>query len=102
MRASLCWHRNYFLSASLGIISKYPNLSILTGAIILGPRIDRFRDHNSKYISGHSTPLIALGGFILLFGFMAFNAGSQVEYYWNALLDNNEHSPISGTVQTNY
>ena len=50
------------------------------GAIILGPRVDRFRDAESKYISGHSIPLISLGGFILTFGFMAFNAGSQVLY----------------------
>ena len=27
---------------------------------------------------GHSVPLAALGGFILLFGFLAFNGGSQV------------------------
>ena len=43
----------------------------------MGPRIDRFRDAKSTYISGHSIPLIALGGFILIFGFMAFNGGSQ-------------------------
>ena len=49
----------------------------LSGAYILGPRIDRFRDKKSTYISGHSIPLIALGGFILIFGFMAFNGGSQ-------------------------
>ena len=48
------------------------------GAVILGPRVDRFRSDESKYISGHSIPLISLGGFILTFGFMAFNAGSQV------------------------
>ena len=51
---------------------------LISGAVILGPRIDRFRDTNSKYIAGHSIPLISLGGFILIFGFMAFNAGSQV------------------------
>ena len=27
---------------------------------------------------GHSVPLAALGGFILLFGFLAFNGGSQL------------------------
>ena len=51
-----------------------------TGAVILGPRVDRFRSDESKYISGHSIPLISLGGFILTFGFMAFNAGSQVPH----------------------
>ena len=49
------------------------------GAIVLGPRIDRFKDEDTKYISGHSIPLTSLGGFILIFGFFAFNAGSQVK-----------------------
>merc|ERR550517_375437 len=31
-----------------------------------------------KTIEGHSVPLAALGGFILLFGFLAFNGGSQL------------------------
>ena len=62
--------------------------SFTLGAIILGPRIDRFRDDNSKYISGHSIHLISLGAFILIFGFMAFNAGSQVNKLcanWNTM-----------------
>ena len=55
----------------------YSNLYLLSGAIILGPRIDRFKDKDSTFIAGHSIPHISLGGFILIFGFMAFNAGSQ-------------------------
>ena len=88
--AHWCWSSNGWLAtfgyndfAGSGVVHLAGGVSALVGAIILGPRIDRFRDHNSKYISGHSTPLIALGGFILLFGFMAFNAGSQVDYYWS-------------------
>ena len=30
---------------------------------------------------GHSVPLAGLGGFILIFGFLAFNGGSQVSYH---------------------
>ena len=45
--------------------------------MLLGPRIDRFRDEHTTYIAGHSFPLITLGGFILVMGFMAFNGGSQ-------------------------
>ena len=33
-------------------------------------------------IPGHSVPLAGLGGFILIFGFLAFNGGSQVEDYF--------------------
>ena len=29
---------------------------------------------------GHSIPLAGLGGFILIFGFLAFNGGSQVGF----------------------
>ena len=49
---------------------------------MLGPRIGRFRPGGKgnidPAISGHSIPLTALGAFILIFGFMAFNGGSQV------------------------
>ena len=61
---------------------------------MLGPRLDRFpakihpTDSASSLskpaaaprvnpISGHSMPLVSLGGFILITGFMAFNGGSQ-------------------------
>ena len=30
-------------------------------------------------MAGHSVPLAGLGGFILIFGFLAFNGGSQVD-----------------------
>mmetsp|Transcript_17169 Transcript_17169/g.39804 ORF Transcript_17169/g.39804 Transcript_17169/m.39804 type:complete len:334 (+) Transcript_17169:524-1525(+) len=52
------------------------------GAAILGPRIGRFKvdEATGKTIStpirGHNLVLSALGGFILWFGFFAFNAGS--------------------------
>ena len=44
---------------------------------MLGPRLDRFKDGKNQAINGHSTPLVTLGGFILVVGFMAFNGGSQ-------------------------
>ncbi len=52
-------------------------IDLLTGATVLGPRIDRFRGKDTTYIAGHSIPLVTLGGFILVMGFMAFNGGSQ-------------------------
>jgi hypothetical protein len=60
---------------SRGCVDK--GLPDFTGAATLGPRIGRFGTR-SESISGHSTPLMALGGFILVFGFMAFNGGSRV------------------------
>jgi ammonia channel protein AmtB len=46
----------------------------------MGPRRGRF-DENGKPVDmpGHSIPMAAMGGFILLFGFLAFNGGSQVK-----------------------
>lgn len=50
----------------------------LVGAILLGPRLDRKRQKNFENVPPHSTPLVALGGFILAFGFFSFNGGSQL------------------------
>ena len=64
----------------------------LVGAIMLGPRIGRFTEKvDSKVMIidlvifsqgqaemvAHSIPLVSLGAFILIFGFFAFNGGSQ-------------------------
>ena len=47
--------------------------------ILHGDHRFRYLQHSeSKPISGHSVPLAGLGGFILIFGFLAFNGGSQV------------------------
>ena len=55
----------------------------LVACILIGPRTGRFAEFGGRAetMSGHSMPLASLGGFILLFGFLAFNAGSQVSYY---------------------
>jgi len=51
----------------------------LVGCAFMGPRIERFaEDGSARNVPGHSVPLAGLGGFILLFGFLAFNGGSQV------------------------
>ena len=47
----------------------------LAGCIVIGSRTDRWTG-NVK-MTGHSIPLICLGFFILNFGFLAFNGGSQ-------------------------
>jgi Amt family ammonium transporter len=51
----------------------------LTGILILGPRIGKYRaDGSQRAILGHSIPLATLGGFILWFGWFGFNPGSQL------------------------
>ena len=77
--------------AGSGIVHLLGGTCALIGCYIIGPRKGRFKtdledcrlkigpeEGNPKKIPGHSVPLAALGGFILMFGFLAFNGGSQV------------------------
>jgi|TARA_B100001250_G_scaffold89810_1_gene74577 Amt family ammonium transporter len=51
----------------------------LAGAIVVGPRIGKYaKDNTSIRIPGHSVVLMALGVFVLWFGWFGFNAGSTV------------------------
>ncbi len=51
----------------------------LAGILVLGPRLGRFSaSGESRVIPGHNLGLVALGGFILWFGWFGFNAGSTL------------------------
>lgn len=51
----------------------------LTGILLLGPRVGKYRvDGSQRALLGHSIPLATLGGFILWFGWFGFNPGSQL------------------------
>lgn len=50
----------------------------LAGAIILGPRIGKFRGKKIMAIPGHNLTYGALGVFILWLGWFGFNPGSQL------------------------
>lgn len=50
----------------------------LAGAIILGPRLGKYKDGKPVAIPGHNLTLGALGVFILWFGWFGFNPGSQL------------------------
>lgn len=67
---------HYHDFAGSGVVHLTGGCAAFVGCVCLGPRIGRF-GHGGKRIEGHSLPLAALGGFILLFGFLAFNGGSQ-------------------------
>jgi hypothetical protein len=50
--------------------------TVLSACIFVGPRIGRFDANKKKYhIPGHSTPLTALGGFIIIIGFLGMVMG---------------------------
>ncbi|MHA6264731.1 ammonium transporter [Arenibacterium sp. CAU 1754] len=50
----------------------------LTGAIILGPRIGKYKDGKTIPIPGSNLALATLGTFILWMGWFGFNGGSQL------------------------
>lgn len=51
----------------------------LAGIMVLGPRLGRFSPEGEpRTIPGHNLSLVALGGFILWFGWFGFNGGSTL------------------------
>ncbi|MQQ10377.1 ammonium transporter [Epibacterium sp. SM1979] len=50
----------------------------LTGAIILGPRIGKYKDGKTVPMPGSNLALATLGTFILWMGWFGFNGGSQL------------------------
>lgn len=64
--------------AGSGVVHALGGTVALVGAAIVGPRVGRFSDNGKpQVLQGHTVPQAALGGFILFFGFLAFNGGSQ-------------------------
>merc|ERR1719228_1548683 len=70
---------NHYLDfAGSGVVHLLGASCSIVGCYFMGPRIGRFSDSGEpKDVPGHSVPLAGLGGFILIFGFLAFNGGSQ-------------------------
>ena len=82
---------NTLICQNSPIIHKFIYLNVYIGGVFaliacafVGPRLGRFTKQNKPIdMPGHSVPLAGLGGFILLFGFLAFNGGSQVSCLGN-------------------
>jgi Amt family ammonium transporter len=53
----------------------------LAGALVLGPRLGRFKNGKSIPMPGHNIAFAALGVFILWVGWYGFNPGSQLTYF---------------------
>jgi Amt family ammonium transporter len=50
----------------------------LAGAIVLGPRLGKYKDGKAMAIPGHHIPMAIVGTFVLAFGWFGFNAGSSL------------------------
>jgi len=63
--------------AGSGVVHAMGGAAALAGALVLGPRIGKYRaDGTPRTIAGHHIPMAMLGMFILLMGWFGFNAAS--------------------------
>lgn len=70
---------NFFQDfAGAGVVHVSGAIAGLAGAIVVGPRIGKYRDGKPIPIPGHSMPLAILGVLILWVGWQGFNAGSTL------------------------
>ncbi|MBI4728574.1 MAG: ammonium transporter [Acidobacteria bacterium] len=65
--------------AGSGVVHAVGGLSALAGAMVIGPRIGKYGPRGEvRTIPGHNLPMAITGVFILLFGWLGFNAGSTL------------------------
>jgi len=65
--------------AGSGVVHSIGGVTALAMAIIIGPRIGKFRrDGKPNAIPGHDIVIVLLGCFILAFGWFGFNPGSTL------------------------
>uniref|UniRef100_A0AC35U7H8 Ammonium transporter n=1 Tax=Rhabditophanes sp. KR3021 TaxID=114890 RepID=A0AC35U7H8_9BILA len=72
----------YIDNAGSGVVHLCGGTISFLAAWMMGPRLGKFatdEEEESIEIKGHSVPFAALGGFILMFGFLAFNGGSVAD-----------------------
>ena len=66
--------------AGSGVVHLMGGSCAIVGCYFMGPRRGRVNKKGEPIdMPGHSVPLAGLGGFILIFGFLAFNGGSQAQ-----------------------
>lgn len=65
--------------AGSSVVHAMGGAAALAGAMIIGPRIGKFKKNGkSNVIPGHHIPMAVIGTIILFFGWFAFNAGSTL------------------------
>lgn len=64
--------------AGSGVVHAVGGFVALAGAIVLGPRIGKFKDGKPQAIPGHDIPIAILGTVILTFGWIGFNGMSTL------------------------
>ena len=65
--------------AGSSVVHMVGGVAAFVGAKMLGPRISKYdADGRARPIPGHNMPMVALGAFILAFGWFGFNPGSTL------------------------
>lgn len=65
--------------AGSGLVHMTGGFAALMGAIIIGPRVGKFKDGKPQAMPGHSIPMAITGVLILFIGWFGFNPGSQLQ-----------------------
>ncbi len=66
-------------SPAASVVHPIGGVAALAGAIVLGPRMGKYKTDGSLFpIPGHNIPMALLGTFILAFGWFGFNPGSTL------------------------
>ena len=64
--------------AGSGLVHMVGGVAALMGAIVIGPRLGKFKDGKPQAIPGHSTTMAILGVMLLFIGWFGFNPGSEL------------------------
>jgi ammonium transporter, Amt family len=62
--------------AGSSVVHAFGGFAALACAWLLGPRADKYKNGKINALNGHSMPLVAIGVFLLWFGWYGFNGGS--------------------------
>jgi Amt family ammonium transporter len=62
--------------AGSSVVHAFGGFAALACAWLLGPRADKYKNGKISALPGHSMPLVAIGVFLLWFGWYGFNGGS--------------------------
>jgi ammonium transporter, Amt family len=64
--------------AGSSVVHMVGGVAALAGAIVIGPRLGKYKGGKVFSIPGHHIPMAVVGTFILAFGWFGFNAGSSL------------------------
>ncbi len=64
--------------AGSSVVHMVGGVAALAGALVIGPRLGKYKDGKAMAIPGHHIPMAIVGTFVLAFGWFGFNAGSSL------------------------